>query len=375
MTVASSLHLSAITNGNPVDVTKVNGELAWIESRAVDLNGDTLDGPINYAADTGTANTYVVTLSPAWSSLATGNLVAFTVLNTNTGASTLNVNGLGAKSILKWGSHLVVAGDLTAGSMVIARYDGTAFQLVTVPRIVPFAQIYAAQAHIWGFTDCRNDTENLVYGWNRRPYSGGPLPGLNGSTWVAQAHALGVYRLATDSVSTAEASATLWCNAASFPTAVLASPGVRAVQIVAGRVNTGVTSMTQKVWMFGSVNTDMGSTVTGGSFFRIQAAGSPATICCVSRQDVATETVTDTGIADSNAMRNFEVIVVAQMPASYTTTYFYLDGVLRATHVVQNLNVVGHYSLCALQTLEAASKAVDVDWLLAVRTPKAYRAP
>jgi hypothetical protein len=90
-----------------------------------DVQGNTK----TYAADTGTANTYAVALSPALGAYAAGVGVEFRVTNANTGASTLNVNGLGAKALTKSGTTALASGDLKAGQIVTAIYDGTQFQL------------------------------------------------------------------------------------------------------------------------------------------------------------------------------------------------------------------------------------------------------
>ncbi len=82
-----------------------------------------------YGADSGTANTYVVTPTHAPSSLTAPLMVIFKVGNANTGASTLNINGLGAKPLTKNGTAALVLGDLLAGQIVTAVYDGTEFQL------------------------------------------------------------------------------------------------------------------------------------------------------------------------------------------------------------------------------------------------------
>lgn len=51
--------------------------------------------------------------------------------NTNTGASTINIDGAGAKNIYKFGSTIALsAGDLVANSIVEIVYDGTQFQAV-----------------------------------------------------------------------------------------------------------------------------------------------------------------------------------------------------------------------------------------------------
>lgn len=50
--------------------------------------------------------------------------------NANTGASTINIDGAGAKNIYKFGSTPLIAGDLPANGIVEIAYDGTNFQVV-----------------------------------------------------------------------------------------------------------------------------------------------------------------------------------------------------------------------------------------------------
>ncbi len=86
--------------------------------------------PNMYAAGGGTANAQTVTLSPAATSLVAGLTVRWLPTAANTGAATLAVNGLTAKSITKCGTTALVANDLTTAAVAIATYDGTQFQLV-----------------------------------------------------------------------------------------------------------------------------------------------------------------------------------------------------------------------------------------------------
>lgn len=51
--------------------------------------------------------------------------------NANTGASTINLNGLGAKSIKKNVSVALVSGDILAGAIYDLVYDGTNFQITS----------------------------------------------------------------------------------------------------------------------------------------------------------------------------------------------------------------------------------------------------
>jgi hypothetical protein len=86
-----------------------------------------------YAADTGAADAYVVTLSPALAAHVVGLPVRFKATNANTGASTVNINGLGAIAIKKNVSTALAAGDIAAGQIVEVVYDGTYYQLISLP--------------------------------------------------------------------------------------------------------------------------------------------------------------------------------------------------------------------------------------------------
>ena len=86
-------------------------------------------GAATFITVTGT-DTLTGTVSPALSAYATGNQFSFLVANTNTGAVTINVDGIGSKAITRTGTTALVAGDMVAGQAVEIIYDGTRFQLV-----------------------------------------------------------------------------------------------------------------------------------------------------------------------------------------------------------------------------------------------------
>lgn len=90
-------------------------------------------GGLNYATDTGAANAYVISPSPAITAYAAGQTFRFIAVNANTGASTLNVSGLGTKTIKKNGNTTDLAsGDIAANDMVTVVYDGTVFQVTVI---------------------------------------------------------------------------------------------------------------------------------------------------------------------------------------------------------------------------------------------------
>jgi len=84
----------------------------------------------NYAADSGSANAYVVALANLTTTYTAGLPIQFKALNTNTGASTLNVNSQGAKNIYLNNSALT-ANVIQANAIVSVVYDGTQFQMVS----------------------------------------------------------------------------------------------------------------------------------------------------------------------------------------------------------------------------------------------------
>jgi hypothetical protein len=88
--------------------------------------------PGNYAADTGAANAYVVTLSPvpaSWNALI-GSPIRFKVANANTStACTVNVNGLGAKALINSDGSLPTPGSISTGAIIEGIYDGANVQI------------------------------------------------------------------------------------------------------------------------------------------------------------------------------------------------------------------------------------------------------
>lgn len=99
-------------------------------------NFQLLDGARNvsladYAADAGASDAYAITLDPEVTAYVTGMVVRFKANTANTGAATLNVNALGAKTIKKSFNVDLSDNDIKAGQLVEVIYDGTNFQLLS----------------------------------------------------------------------------------------------------------------------------------------------------------------------------------------------------------------------------------------------------
>ena len=122
---AAALAIGA-TNATAVNVTPATHFLGTV----LVTGALSAQAGINFAADSQSTDTYVITLAPAIAAYTAGLMISFTANTANTGACSINVNGLGAKAL-----KLAVSTDpgnsyIKAGSVVVAVYDGTNFQML-----------------------------------------------------------------------------------------------------------------------------------------------------------------------------------------------------------------------------------------------------
>lgn len=89
------------------------------------------EGYIWLASVAGT-NTITASTSPATTAYTAGQTYRFTAAGANTGAVTININSLGAKSITKNGATALISGDIPSGAVCEITYDGTQFQLINI---------------------------------------------------------------------------------------------------------------------------------------------------------------------------------------------------------------------------------------------------
>lgn len=90
-----------------------------------------------YAADAEASDAYAITLSPAPTAYAAGQKFIFKANTANTGAATLNVNSLGAKTLKKHTDQDLADNDIEAGSIVEVVYDGINFQVTSIIAATP----------------------------------------------------------------------------------------------------------------------------------------------------------------------------------------------------------------------------------------------
>jgi hypothetical protein len=150
----------------PMGTYKITGLGAGTAATDAAQYGQLQAGATTIATVSGT-DTLTGSLSPAPSAYATGNLFSFVAANTNTGAATINLNSLGAKSITKSGSTALAAGDIVSGQLYLIEYDGTRFQLINPSTVVVTGIVSPAN----GGTGIANNSAMTVTGSGNFAYT------------------------------------------------------------------------------------------------------------------------------------------------------------------------------------------------------------
>lgn len=117
-----------------------------------------------------TANAQTLTLTPALTALTVGTYIpAVAIVTDNTGAMTLNINGLGAKPVLFAGAALA-AGAWKGGRFVSLVYDGTSLQILT-PTIAAGPVVVSKVTNANGVAELWSD--GTIKQWGALASSGG----------------------------------------------------------------------------------------------------------------------------------------------------------------------------------------------------------
>lgn len=160
----------------------VNNSARVMMERIAELLGD-IGGAL---AAGGTANGITVTANSDFTTYANGRMIAFKAAADNTGAVTLNVNSIGAKTVRKMdtsGDVALVSGDIKQNGVYVARYNTSlnggagGWQLIN-PPILPTG----TSGHVIGYLDGANTWSaaqtigSAVY----TEYSGGDIASVVG---------------------------------------------------------------------------------------------------------------------------------------------------------------------------------------------------
>ena len=178
LTMVVTTVLAQVTLDNQLILTgtdanaKISG-IAEVSDAKDAVNVETLQkGSIRYAAATGSGGNYAIVLSPAVVGLTPGMCINFKANHANSGAATLNVNGLGAVPIKKNISINLVANEIANSQMVQLLFDGTNFQVISPLCVLP-----ATPGSITG-------SASVVENTTGEPYSISAVPGAASYNWT-----------------------------------------------------------------------------------------------------------------------------------------------------------------------------------------------
>ncbi|MCX5497336.1 hypothetical protein OSH11_21745 [Kaistia dalseonensis] len=136
-----------------------------VTGKAVDpakLAAAVQSGAWRFAVAGGTANALTATLAPVPTSLGNGMMIVLVIAATNTGAATLNANGLGARPIVGPDGAALRAGDLLADETAILVYRTSinSWVLLTPPKLS--SQITGFKAWSLGAVTIPSATYTLI---------------------------------------------------------------------------------------------------------------------------------------------------------------------------------------------------------------------
>lgn len=130
-TTTSNYNLVKPTDIETADITVINSNMDIIDntmkSQSNKISALNSDRIYYGGTSTGSGNAYAITIDPSVTSYSEPLAISFKANYSSTGASTINVNNLGAKAIKKANGSNVT--NLIAGSIYTMRYNGTNFIL------------------------------------------------------------------------------------------------------------------------------------------------------------------------------------------------------------------------------------------------------
>jgi hypothetical protein len=104
-----------------------SGNTIWTRDQVIQSQLITLYGGV----DTGGVNAYILNFAAPYTSYVDGTVIYWIPANTNTGPSTINVNGLGVVNLVNQGGSALTAGQIFANQIAVIMYKGGSFYLVS----------------------------------------------------------------------------------------------------------------------------------------------------------------------------------------------------------------------------------------------------
>lgn len=276
----------------------------------------------DYQADSVGTDSYAITCTPAPTAYTTGMRFTFKAATANTGAASLNVNALGAKTIKKNYNSDLVTGDILANQIIEVVYDGTNFQLVT-----PTSQVttYSVGTDLINY----NNFVVPVYSPSSTTISGWTTSGTSGSVNVTTGTA------AAQSITVSDNGAGGFTASSTIAGTTGDSYTYDISKIIRIKMRAKVADTTdRKGWGLVITAANIHTAQTDTTNGEIRFALNGATLYAQNANGTATSTDISSGITVTN-WNTYEIIYTPGVDIK-----FYINNTLKATHTT-NLPTTG----------------------------------
>jgi len=369
-------------------VTTINGTDTVGNSRAViNTNFSNLQTQLNsvmtVCTDAGSTDTYACTAAPVVSAYTTGMRVRLYAATANTGAATVNLSTLGAKTIVKVGGGITTAladNDIRAGQYVDLVYDGTNFQMLSqLGNAAAGGSSLPTQTGNAGMVLSTNGTDaawrvgsfNGSKRWSYAVYSGsgtaatafsavGVVPAITGTLSAIAATdtepTLGNLASAATTDSRAELTGgqvyrTQRNTRAQFYVRVPSAGDYATTNVFLGMTNASGANITLATWSAGMQSYG----------FRARA-GTETNWQCAHSANTSSVDTADSGVAVDYVGHVFET----WYDWTNSTVMYYIDGTRVCSGIAQTNRPQTGYNQSAYvgtRTLEAVAKNIQIGWI------------
>lgn len=255
------------------------------------------------ASDSGSSNAYVIAPSPAITGYAAGQKFAFLAANVSSGASTLNVSGLGVKNVY-YQNAAISGAMIKAGALILVVYDGTQFQMLSPANTFLSGTVAIANGGT-GATSAAAAATALGVGTGSSPQFTAVNVGAATDTTITRVSA-GLAAVEGKTIATLAAAQTY--AAAQRPTVTNLTSSSNSIAITLGTSNDYKHTFTEATTLANPSDTAIPG--QSGSIYLTQHASSPKTLAFGSEYDFAGGTA-PTISAVNNARDRLDYVVRA----------------------------------------------------------------
>jgi hypothetical protein len=229
------------------------------------LNADfsAIDALLGAITTGGSANAYTLTTGQSLVANVSGQAFHVKWSFGNTGAATINVDGIGAKALTKNGANALISGDLVSGTYARVTYDGTQFQVGgALPGV--YQPLSANLTALGALTISAN---TYLLGTGANAFSVASIPAA-AQTLIAQSSQSALRSAGLGSTTVGDA-VFVAANAAAGQSALALVPGTN-VQTQSGNLNTyagiapSANAQTLLTHTFGQMLSDLGAQASLG---------------------------------------------------------------------------------------------------------------